>query len=49
VDLDARVVEPGGQATTAPEILAEVLLWNPLDGAEPLSIGLEDFFRAVLD
>jgi Uma2 family endonuclease len=49
VDLDARVVERWRPGDERPEIIAEVLVWHPRAGAQPLSIDLEAFFSEVLD
>jgi Uma2 family endonuclease len=49
VDLDARVVERWRPADERPEIIADVLTWQPRTDVQPLSIGLDEFFFEVLD
>ncbi len=48
VDLDARVVERWWPEDTRPEILAELLNWQPTPGGPVLEINLEAFFGEVL-
>jgi Uma2 family endonuclease len=45
VDLDARVVERWLPDSERPEILREVLVWQPAPAREALEVVLEEFFR----
>ena len=49
VDPDGRVVERWRPDDERPEILAEVLRWQPRDGAVPLEIDLAALFEKALD
>jgi Uma2 family endonuclease len=48
VDLDARLFERWRPDDRRPEVLHDVLEWQPRDGVPPLDIRLPDFFDAVL-
>jgi len=49
IDLDGRVFERWRPGDERPEVLNEVLVWQPRSEAEPLRIILEEYFTAVLD
>ena len=49
IDLDARVIERWRPADARPEILVEMLAWQPRAGVAPLIIELDQYFAAVLD
>lgn len=49
VDLDARVVERWRPDDERPEIISEVLSWQPRADAQALSFSLEEFFSEVQD
>ena len=48
VDLDARVVERWRPGDARPEVLTDVVRWQPDPRCEPLSIDLATFFAEVL-
>ena len=45
VDLDARIVERWSPSRERPEIIRDVLEWNPVGTGEPLRIDLDAFFH----
>jgi Uma2 family endonuclease len=47
VDLDARVVERWRPADERPEILDELLRWEPPGAGAPLEVGLPGLFRSI--
>ena len=49
IDLDARVIERWRPADARPEILVEMLAWQPRADVVPLIIELDQYFAAVLD
>jgi Uma2 family endonuclease len=49
VDLDARVVERWRPDEERPEIISEVLSWQPRAEGPALSVSLEEFFSEVQD
>lgn len=49
VDVDARLVERWRPDDRRPEILSDVLVWQPEPARAPLTIDLGDYFREVLD
>lgn len=48
VDVDARLVERWRPEDERPEILVDILEWQPESGCAPLSIDLADYFAEVL-
>ena len=48
VDLDARVFERWRPDDTRPEVLLDVITWEPRDGIRPLEISLPEFFDSAL-
>ena len=48
VDIDARVVERWLPNTLRPDMLAELLEWQPITAAFPLVVDLPAFFERVL-
>ena len=48
VDLDARLVERWRPSDERPEILTDILRWDPGTGMTPVAIGLPELFRQVL-
>lgn len=48
VDLDARVFERWRPDDDQPEVIADVLTWQPLAHIPALSIPLDDFFRKAV-
>lgn len=48
VDLDARLVERWRPGDPRPEILRDVLTWQPLEAAAPFTLKLPEFFSRVL-
>jgi Uma2 family endonuclease len=48
VDLDARLVERWRPGDARPEVLTDVVRWQPDPGFEPLAIDLTSFFADVL-
>ena len=48
VDLDARVFERWRPDDARPEVLLDVLSWQPREGIPPLDIHLPEYFDAVL-
>ena len=48
VDLDARLVERWRPSDTRPEILTDVLLWQPNPESAPLTVELNEYFDGVL-
>ncbi len=49
VDVDARLVERWRPADARPEILADVLEWQPDRACPPLLIDLSTYFAEVLE
>ncbi len=49
VDLVARVIERWRPDSSEPDLLREVLLWQPVPAHAPLSIDLVAYFRQVLE
>lgn len=47
VDLDARVVERWRPGDERPEVLGEAIAWQPVPGANPLTIALAPLFARV--
>ena len=47
VDIDARVVERWRPGDARPEILAERLEWQPVDGQVPWGLELQEYFEVV--
>ena len=48
VDLDARTFERWRPDDTRPEVLLDVITWEPRDGIPPLEINLPGFFDSAL-
>jgi len=48
VDLDARLVERWRPSDERPEIVTDILRWDPGTGMTPVAIGLPELFRQVL-
>ena len=48
VDLDARTFERWRPDDTRPEVLLDVITWQPRDGIPPLEIRLPEFFDLAL-
>ena len=49
LDIDSRLVERWRPADERPEVLTDVLEWQPKPGVDPLRIVLEEVFGAVAD
>lgn len=48
VDLDARLVERWRPGDARPEVLRDVLTWQPVGAAEPLTLDLRAYFKRVM-
>jgi Uma2 family endonuclease len=48
VDLDARVVERWRPDDARPEVIADILVWQPRSDTAALSIGLDELFAETL-
>jgi len=48
VDLDARLIERWRPGDARPEVLRDVLTWQPVGAAEPLTLDLDAYFARVV-